>query len=75
MKELSTLIEGRGLHSSTSQLDLSQFWSLMPQLPSTFELNLRRVMSMNCPKLPTKSAYVLRHAGKWTPVVHENCLR
>ena len=33
---------GRGLHSSTSQLNLRRFWSLMPQLPSTSQLNLRR---------------------------------
>ena len=33
---------GRGLHSSTSQLNLSRFLSLMPQLSSTSQLNLRR---------------------------------
>ena len=33
---------GRGLHSSTSQLNLSRFFSLTPQLSFTSQLNLRR---------------------------------
>jgi hypothetical protein len=33
---------GRGLHSSTSQLNLSRFWSLKPQPASTSQLNLKR---------------------------------
>ena len=38
-----TLIaSGRALHSSTSQLNLSRFWSQMPQEASTSRLNLRR---------------------------------
>jgi hypothetical protein len=32
----------RGLHSSTSQLNLSRVWSLKPQQAATFQLNLRR---------------------------------
>jgi len=32
--------EGRGLHSSTSQLKLSRSWSLKPQQDTTFQLNL-----------------------------------
>jgi hypothetical protein len=35
-------LTGRGLHSSTSQLSLSRFWSLKPQQASTSQLNLRR---------------------------------
>ena len=33
---------GRGLHSSTFQLNLSRFWSQKPQQASTSQLNTRR---------------------------------
>jgi hypothetical protein len=36
------LAYGRGLHSSTSQLNLSCFWSQKPQQASTSQLNLGR---------------------------------
>ena len=36
------LVHGRGLHSSTSQLNISRFWLLKPQQASTSQLNLRR---------------------------------
>ena len=45
---------GRGLHSSTSQLNLSRLWSLMPQLTSTSQLNLRRFCRCNFPNSPRK---------------------
>jgi hypothetical protein len=34
---------GRGLQSSTFQLNLSQFWSLKPELPSTSKPDLSRL--------------------------------
>jgi len=39
-QSLTTL--GRGLHSSTSQLNPSNFWSLKPQQAFTSQFNLRR---------------------------------
>ena len=39
---MSQYINGRGLHSSSSQLGLSRFWSLKPQQASTSQLNQRR---------------------------------
>jgi len=35
-KMLNNQISGRGLHSSTSQLNLGRFWSLKPQQASMF---------------------------------------
>ena len=35
-------VDGRGLHSSTFQLNLSHVWSLKPQQASSSQLNLRR---------------------------------
>jgi inorganic pyrophosphatase/exopolyphosphatase len=37
----SFAVQGRALHSSTSQLNLSRSWSLKPQQESTSQLNLR----------------------------------
>jgi len=40
---IAALLEGgRGLHSSTSHLNLSRFWTQKLQQPSTSQLNLRR---------------------------------
>jgi len=49
---------GRALHSSTSQLNLSRFWSLKPQPASTSQLNLRRFCRYDLWTQPTKSAPV-----------------
>ena len=38
---------GRGLHSLTSQLNLSSIWSLKPKQASTSQLNLRRLCRCN----------------------------
>jgi len=67
------LFGGRGAHSSTFQLNPSRFWSLMPQLPSTSQLNLRRFFVDETPQ--TAHENCSRHAEKWTRVVHEKCLR
>jgi Na+(H+)/acetate symporter ActP len=38
---------GRGLTSSTSQLNLSQFWSLKPKLVSTSQLDVSHFGNLN----------------------------
>ena len=63
---------GRGLHSSTSQLNLSRFWSLMPQLPSTSQLNLKRFLVHETPQIAHEKCS--HPAEKWTRVVHEKSL-
>ena len=45
-------MSARGLHSSSSQLNLSQFWSLKPQLASTSKLNLSRFCDLNTQPSP-----------------------
>jgi len=40
------LVYGRGLHSSTPQLNFSRFWSLKPQQASTYQLNMRFLLPM-----------------------------
>ena len=57
------VVRGKGLHSSTSQHNLSRFWSLMPQLPSTSQLNLRRFALMRQLNSPTISAHVKPNSG------------
>jgi len=72
-------INSRRLLSSTSQLNLSRLWSLMPQLQSTSQLNLRLAFVDQTPqithethshqaerwtRLVTKSAYVELKSGR-----------
>jgi len=60
---------GRGLHSSTSQLNLSRFWSLKPQQASTFQLNLSRFWSLKSQQASTSQRNLRRFCkcdrGTW----------
>jgi hypothetical protein len=55
---------GRDLHSSPYQLNLSRLWSLMPQLPSTSQLNVRRLLTMDLPTYPSRRAHVKPNCGR-----------
>ena len=57
-------VSGRGLHSSTSQLNLSRSWSLQPYQAPTFQLNLRRFLAMEA--TITLKRKCSRQAQKWT---------
>ena len=54
-------VRGRGLHSSTFQLNLSRSSSLKPQHESTSQLKLIFVRSL--PTHPTESAHVKPKSG------------
>jgi hypothetical protein len=59
-------LHGRGLHSSTSHLNLSRFWSLKPQQASTSHLILRRFWSLK-PQQPSTSHLNLRRSWSLKP--------
>jgi hypothetical protein len=63
----------RGLHSSTSQLKLSRFWSLNPQQASTSQLNLRHFCRCDL-SLNIAHNKCSRQTGKWTSVFDTKCL-
>ena len=65
-------LDGRGLHSSTSHLNLSQFWSLKPKLASTSQLDLSLFRHLNTQPSQPK---VLRQTENWRCVAHKRCLR
>ena len=61
---------GRGLHSSTPQLNLSSFWSQKPQQASISRLNLRRFcirIQMKPPDIAHKSSHVRPISGHMQP--------
>jgi hypothetical protein len=61
----------RGLHPSTSQLNLSQFWSLKPQLASTSQIKLSRLFNLNTQRRERDaSACMRRHQASALPPVH-----
>ena len=63
---------GRGLHSSTSHLNLSRFSSMKPQQASTFELKLSRFCHSNRQPSPQKA---FTQTGQWSSAAYKGFLR
>ena len=63
-------LAGRGLHSSTSQLNLSHSWSLKPYQARTSQLILRRFLPTEA--TTTSGKQCPRQAKKWSGVAHES---
>ena len=66
------VVAGRGLHSTTFQLNLSRFWFLKVQQASTSLLNLKRFLSMKPPDVAHRKCS--HQAEKWTHVAHKKCV-
>jgi len=52
---------GRGLHSSTSQINLSRSWSLKPRQESTYQLNLRAADEDGERRGEDNAQWIIRH--------------
>jgi hypothetical protein len=60
---VKAVVAGAYLHSSTSQLNMSRFWSQRPHQASLSRLNLGRLCSRHLPSLPTERAHVKPKSG------------
>ena len=72
LSEVEALIkksDGRGLQSSTSQVNLSRSWSLKPYQAPASQLNLGRFLSMEATATVNKQCS--RQAGNGTDVAHK----